>query len=327
MMAPGLTAPLCPVADCRMTMEANPATTALPRAETPGVYAPSVPAPTLSEVRYGSHPRQVLDFWRADSGAPTPLVFVIHGGAWIEGEKERVSRFVAVADLLRAGISVVAINYRFIQHGRDDGLMPPVQAPLHDAARALQFVRHHAPSWNLDKERVAAAGGSAGACASLWLAFHDDQAEPTSADPVSRESTRLHCVAVKWAQTSLDPRQMKQWTPNSSYGGHAFGFDSFEQFLAGRASILPWIKEFSPYELVRSDAPPVYLYYETPPALGQNESDPTHSANFGLKLQEHCRASSVSCELVYPGAPGVRYANPTEYLIARLKGELGSGPA
>lgn len=300
-------------------MEMNPRTTVQANAGIPAVYAPSLPAPTLAEVRYGPHPRHVLDFWRAESARPTPLVFVIHGGAWMEGEKERVSRFVEVAELLQAGISVVAINYRFVQHARSDGLMPPVKAPLQDAVRALQFVRHQAPAWNLDKERVGAAGGSAGACASLWLAFHDDLAQPTSADPVSRESTRLHCVAVKWAQTSLDPRQMAEWTPNSSYGGHAFGFDSFEQFLAERARILPWIREFSPYELVRADAPPVYLYYDTPPALGQNESDPTHSANFGLKLQEHCRASRVPCELVYPGAPNVRYANPTAYLIAGLK--------
>lgn len=79
-------------------MEANPATTPETNVEAPAFYAPSVPAPTLAEVRYGSHLRQVLDFWRADSVAPTPFVFAIHGGAWIEGEKERVSRFVEVAD-------------------------------------------------------------------------------------------------------------------------------------------------------------------------------------------------------------------------------------
>ena len=26
------------------------------------------------------------------------------------------------------------------------------------------------------------------------------------------------------AQTSLDPQELKEWTPNSRYGGHAFGF-------------------------------------------------------------------------------------------------------
>ena len=48
-------------------------------------------------------------------------------------------------------------------------------------------------------------------------------ADPTSDDPVARESTRLTAVAVSGAQTTLDPKQMKEWTPNSHYGAHAFG--------------------------------------------------------------------------------------------------------
>jgi hypothetical protein len=46
---------------------------------------------------------------------------------------------------------------------------------------------------------------------------------PQSADPVAHESTRLFCAAVTGAQTTLDPQQMKEWTPNSRYGGRAFG--------------------------------------------------------------------------------------------------------
>ncbi|MFN9957315.1 MAG: alpha/beta hydrolase, partial [bacterium] len=100
-----------------------------------------------------------------------------------------------------------------------DGVIPPVRGPLHDAARALQFVRSKADEWNIDKTRIAASGSSAGACTSLWLAFHPDLADPNSRDPIARESTRLLCAAVSGAQTTLDPRQMKEWTPNSRYGG------------------------------------------------------------------------------------------------------------
>ena len=50
-------------------------------------YAPNIPKPTHSEVRYGTHERNVLDFWRAESKSPTPLAFVIHGGAWKGGSK------------------------------------------------------------------------------------------------------------------------------------------------------------------------------------------------------------------------------------------------
>lgn len=284
-------------------------------------YAASVPKPTLAGVRYGDHERNILDFWRAQSGTPTPVAFIIHGGGWTGGSKERLDRFADSTALLQAGISVVAINYRYTSQASAAGIEPPVKAPLHDAARALQFVRSKAAEWNLDKARIGAAGGSAGACSSLWLAFHDDLADPKNSDPIARESTRLWCAAVTGAQTTLDPQQMNAWTPNSRYGGHAFGLRDFAAFLAGREKIMPWIAEYSPYALVTRDDPPIYLIYSAPPALGQNQKDPTHTANFGVKLQEHCKATGVACELVYPGAPNVTHATPTAYLIATLKGK------
>jgi acetyl esterase/lipase len=284
--------------------------------------------PTLADVAYGSHERQVLDFYRAKADRPTPVVLFIHGGGWSGGEKTGRTG-PSVKPYLDAGISVVAINYRYVWQAQLTGIDPPVKAPLHDAARALQFVRSKAAEWNIAKERIAASGGSAGACSSLWLAFHDDLADPQSSDPVSRESTRLWCTGVGGAQTSLDPVQVKEWIPNARYGGHAFGFmdpkdvktrdTRFDAFLAARDKLLPTIKEYSPYDLVRAGAPPVYLIYSTAPALGQKQDDPTHSANYGLKLQEKCKSVGVECELVYPGAPEVRHKSVEEFLVKILK--------
>jgi len=291
------------------------------------VKAPVKLPPTLANVAYGEHERQVLDFYKAESSRPTPLLFFIHGGGWVSGDKSGVAN---LDKYLAARISVVSINYRYSTQAQAAGVKPPVQWPLHDAARALQFVRSKAGEWNIDKPRIAASGGSAGACSSLWLAFHDDLADPKSADPVARESTRLWCAAVTGAQTTLDPQQMKDWTPNSRYGGHAFGFmpdpkdtktrdTQFAQFLAARDQILPWIKEYSPYELVSADDPPIYMIYSAPPALGENQKDPTHTANFGVKLQEKLRSVGVECELVYPGAPGVKHPQVLDYLIEKLQ--------
>jgi len=279
--------------------------------------------PTFSDVRYGPHARNVLDFWKADSATPTPWVFVVHGGGWEGASKEAVhDNTLDLNKLLNAGISVVSINYRYTRMAKAEGVEPPVKGPMLDSAKALQFVRSKAKEWNLDKQRVGAAGGSAGGCSSLWLAYHDDLADPKSADPIARESTRLFCAAVKAPQTTLDPKQMKEWTPNSTYGGHAFGLNAFDQFLGSREKIMPWIKEYSPYELANAGDPPVYLFYETPPNLGRQEIDPTHTANFGVKLQEHCATNQIPCELVYPGAPDVKHPTLTDYLIATLKSDL-----
>ncbi len=279
-------------------------------------YGEGVPVPTHSTVRYGEHAKHILDFWKAESAKPTPLVFVIHGGGWKGGSKERLSRFADCQALLDAGISVVAINYRLMAH--TEGVVPPVKAPLHDAARALQFVRSKAKKWNIDPVRIGLAGGSAGACSSLWLTYHDDMADPDSDDPVARQSTRVACAAVGGAQTSLDPKQMKEWIPNIRYGGHAFGKQDFNQFLADRESILPWIAEYSPCALVTKDDPPAAIFYKGAPSMGEAQKNATHSANFGIGLQQRCRELGVKCDVSYPGGPEMA-ETPTEYLIKTLK--------
>ncbi|MGC3967541.1 MAG: alpha/beta hydrolase [Pirellulales bacterium] len=284
---------------------------------------PRADPPTLADVAYGPHPKQVLDFYKAESKTPTPVLFYIHGGGWRAGSK---NSFVAKA-YLAAGISVVSVEYRFVHEAGD--VTPPVKAPLHDAARALQFVRSKAAEWNIDKTRIAASGGSAGACSSLWLAFHDDMADPKSDDPVGRESTRLLCAAVQGAQTTLDPKQIREWMPNGTYGAHAFYSStpdkrtsaSFDQFLAEREKLLPWIAEYSPYALVTSDDSPVALYYNGPPAMGQKTKDPTHSANYGLPLQDKCKSVGVQCDLIYPKTPEEKPQNPQAYLIEKLTGK------
>jgi len=287
----------------------------------------AAPRPTLADVLFGRHSLQTLDFYRANSSQVVRLVFFVHGGAWLGGDK------ATIPDLdryLATGVSVVSINYRFSNEAQLANVRPPLQWPMQDVAYALQFVRMKAREWTIDKTRIGASGSSAGACSALWLAYHDDLADRGSADPVLRESTRLCCVAVTDAQTTLDPQQMKAWTPNSRYGGHAFGFMSdpkntqtcngrFAEFLAAPDEILPWIEEYSPFYHVSADDPPTYLFYAAPPAVGQFQKDPTHSANFGVKLQEKLRGVGIECELVYPGATGVQHPGVCDYLIKRLK--------
>ena len=305
----------------------KPAPAPAPAPEKP--KAPALPTPTEANVHYGDHERQVLDFYKAKTAKPAPVLFFIHGGGWTAGDKSGVTG-PSVKAFLDAGISVVSINYRYVWQAIKAGEKTPVSWPLQDAARALQFVRSKATEWNIDKQRISASGGSAGACSSLWLAFHKDLADPKSKDPVARESTRLWSAAVVGAQTSLDPVELKEWTPNSRYGGHAFGFMNpddiksrdtrFAEFAEHRDELLPMIKEYSPIALATDKAPPIYLIYSSAPAIGKEQKDPTHTANYGVKLQEKLKSLDVPCELVYPGAPDVKHKDANAFLIADLKG-------
>ena len=283
----------------------------------PAPTRPPLP-PTAENVAYGDHPRQKLDFYQAESRGPTPLVVFIHGGGWVNGDKYGVSAGM-VKQLQAAGISVAAINYRFIAQADEAGIKPPVKWPLEDAARALQFLRSKSGEWNIDKTKVGATGGSAGACSSLWLAFHDDMAKPDSPDPIARESTRLTCAAVNGAQTSLDPKQLREWMPNMTYGGHAFGFkgvqgrdSAFQVFYDHRDEVLPWIKEYSPHEHAGPGDPPVFLDYPAQnklAVLGEEQTDPTHSAVMAIPLVEKLKSSGDEAHLSYPGHKDPEYAH------------------
>ena len=165
--------------------------------------------PTYANVKYGSHEheRNSMNVWLAESDEPTPVLFMFHPGGFRSRPISKIAPIGAQVhrSALAAGISVVAPTYRHT-----------APAPFHDAARALQFVRNKASEWNLDKQRIASTGSSSGGCLSLWLAFHDDMAKPRSKDPIARESTRLTCVAVTQAVTSVDPRFIRDLMPGSN---------------------------------------------------------------------------------------------------------------
>ena len=290
---------------------------------------PDRPAPTVADYVYANDSeRQRFDFWQAKSDEPTPVVLLIHGGGWTSGDKSSYGTNM-IQPFLDAGISVAAINYRFIPQAMEQKVEPPVKACLYDAARALQTIRSKAKDWNVDPKRVGATGGSAGACTSLWLSLHDDIADLKSGDPILRESSRLACAAVLGAQTSLDPQELRQWIPNAEYAGHAFGFwaqgrtrpEQFELLLANREKVLPWIKEYSPIEHVSSDDPPIYLDYpnqKQPPKIGQEEGDPTHSAMYGVQLKQRLDKAGVEAIVSYPGNADEKYGSVVKFLIAKL---------
>jgi acetyl esterase/lipase len=279
---------------------------------------PAVPI-TAADVSYGPHERNVLDFWKAKSNTPTPLVFCIHGGGWQNGDKNNF--YGGVKKFLDNGISVVSINYRLMAQANAQKVTPPVKAPLEVAARALQFVRSKAAEWNIDKKKIGATGGSAGGCSSLWLAFHDDMADPKSADPVARESTRLYCAAVNGAQVELDPKVVREWLPNYTYGAHAFGLKNLDDVEKQRDKLSTWIKEYSPIAHVTKDDPPIGLYYTgvVGAKVGESHPDPTHSPILGLKLAEKLKA--VGVDVVFHSATEPNKDLPTSqaYLIDRLK--------
>src|SRR5688572_30056260 len=278
--------------------------------------APPLPAPTHANVSYGPHERNVLDVWLAKSDKPTPLVVHIHGGGWLGGDKKSTAAST-VKFMLDHGVSVAAINYRY-------STIAPLPAPVHDAARAIQFLRSKAGEWNFDKTRVAAFGGSAGACTSLWLNYHDDLADPKSTDPVARESSKL-CAAVGFSgQTSIDPKTIVPWVGeqvmNHAMISRGVGAKDGPDALARYQEFQALYQEFSAYSHVdKNDAPVLLVYPKDGPVPAPDPGAAIHHANFGKKLKEKADSVGAPATLQIGGAKTPGFVDPNEFLLRYLK--------
>lgn len=175
------------------------------------VELPGIAADYAEDVRYGEQDRNVFDIYLPDCDAPTPLVIYIHGGGFTGGDKSSAnSNGDAIRELLQSCVAYATINYTLLQvPSAAQGTSSIVEqggvlTSLEDTARALQFMRYHFASLNLDPENVAVYGVSAGAGAGLWLGTHDDLADPANEDPVLRESTRVKAVGALATQSTYD---------------------------------------------------------------------------------------------------------------------------
>lgn len=272
-------------------------------------------APTHANVAYGPHERNVLDFWKAEGDGPRPLLVHIHGGGWVTGDKKQDTS--AIQPYLAKGISYASINYRLTPGS-------PLPAPVHDAARAIQFLRTKAADWNIDTKHIALTGGSAGACSSMWLLLHDDLANPKSDDPVLRESTRVCAAAVSAGQTSIDPKVIEGWLgPNvlkHRMINMAVGETTIEGALKNYDQYHDLYVEFSPYNHVDANDPPLFMTYGNDMTLPSKDAGHgIHHPVYGIKLKEKSDSAGHECHLLVPGtSKSDKYANANAFLLAKL---------
>lgn len=251
--------------------------------------APAAPAPTFTDVHYGPAERNVLDFWRAKSDQPTPVVIYIHGGGFISGDKSKARDERMIQQCLDAGVSFAAINYRYLD------ATAPMQNVLRDCARALQFIRSKSAEWNVDKARIASYGGSAGAGASLWLSFHDDLADPKNADPILRESSRLVCAGAMSPQFSYD---FLKWTDvfgtaavdrfKGRYGDpQLYGFANADDLKSPAGAKVR--ADCDMVGLISKDDVPVFISSSLPNLDLENTNQFLHHPKHAQLLYDRCR--------------------------------------
>lgn len=281
-------------------------------------------APTHVDVRYGPHERNVLDLWLASPDQPTPLVIYIHGGGFRGGDKNKVGSHL-IQQMLAEGISVASINYRLTTQGLLAEGPNQYPAPMHDGARAIQFLRHHAAAYNLDKTRFAATGGSAGGCMLMWLGFHPDLAQPDHCDPILRESSRLQALAPRGGQTTSHGPTYLEW-----FGVESLNMSKQKGIVQPSSEAPPPSEEklalgldASPITHLSKDDPPIYLQYGTANTPVTEETlwgVWVHHPILGIKLQEAMQAKDMECYLEYRDGPPIpEYESQNDFIIKKLK--------
>ena len=248
---------------------------------------------TLKDVVYGKIGERelTLDAYLWDGATLAPAVVYIHGGGWRNGDKSRLPDFLQEA-LFKSGISLISISYRL----SGEAVHP---AQVRDVTRAIQFVKHNASPWHIQKDRIAVMGGSAGAHLALWIGLHPDLARPHSGDPVERESTRVAAIVNYYGPTNF--HLLKTMEHGHPAYREVFGFKPGTP--ASRIGD-ERLTMFSPITYVSPDDPPVFTYHgkadQTVPIV--------HAEQLIAKLKEN--GVVVENYLVEKAGHGLGNANP-----------------
>ena len=132
----------------------------------------------LKNLPYGRDPAQSFDVYLPPNARNSPVIFMVHGGAWAIGDKA-MGRVVdaKVARWVSRGFIFVSTNYRMLP-----AAAPDVQ--LRDVALAVATAQHKAAEWGGDPQRFILIGHSAGAHLVALLAATPHPAYAPAMKPV-----------------------------------------------------------------------------------------------------------------------------------------------
>tara|TARA_R110002096_G_scaffold173997_4_gene349576 strand:- start:13223 stop:14338 length:1116 start_codon:yes stop_codon:yes gene_type:complete len=170
----------------------------------------------LSDLDYAGNdnPKQKLDLYlpKELGDDPLPVVCWIHGGGWKAGDKSNGTK---VARLATTGsYAGVSIGYRLSTEA-------PWPAQIHDCKAAIRWIRANAEKYNLDPDRIAVWGSSAGGHLVAMLGVSHGVADlEGTIGPHTGQSSDVACVVDYYGPTELltmndHPSKIDHNAPNS----------------------------------------------------------------------------------------------------------------
>jgi hypothetical protein len=277
------------------------------------------PPPAFENVSYGPHTNQLLDVYLPPGDGPFGVV-VCYGAIWIPKKGVPGHGFEV---FFPKQIAMVAVQTRGMNLAMNEKASPPVSYVLNDARRALKFIQHHAREWKLDVNRIGTFGGSQATIPSFYAALTACKADPSSDDPVERESVRVRAIGFWRGPGSIDPKRLMEWNPGVEWGAPAWG-GTVADTLKRYNELHPVISKWSPEYFVTKDTPPMYIENEwgltkpDDPKITQANYQ-THSPLWGIGLNKYVEQHGVTCYQKYPGHPSEKYTDLWDFMAKKLQ--------
>lgn len=251
---------------CSGLVHAQPATR--PAATPPATTRPA--STVTKDVVYGEvgGVKLRLDASVPAGSGPFPAVVLVHGGAWKYGDK---NNFVSLFDpLTHAGYAWFSINYRLAPKH-------PFPACADDVETAMKWVKQHAKDYNIDPDRVALLGESAGGHLVELVAARSDK------DSAARPAA----VVAMYAPSDLPALAVSAEAHGMVIGpilAAVFGRDTLDE------KTQQLLRDASPLTYVKAGLPPFLLLHGT--------ADQLVPMSQSTAFQTACRAVGVPCDLV-----------------------------
>lgn len=265
----------------------------------------SIPLADISHVRrkwldipYATlSPTQQLDIYLpAEGDGPFPVFLHIHGGAFAIGDKRDI-QVISSLKGLKKGYAVVSVNYRL----SGEAVFP---ASVKDVKAAIRWLRANGRQYQLDPERIAAFGGSAGGNLAAMICVTSGV---TEFDDPSLGNLEYPCnvqAAVDWFGPT-DFLEMDAQLEQSGYGplNHGDADSPESRYLGAKLADVPAKVEIA--------NPMTYIHKKMPPILIQHGRldilvPVQQSMIFAEKLEKYVSADRFEFDIL----EGAGHADP-----------------
>lgn len=218
-----------------------------------------------------------MDVYRPDPAKkPFAAVVVIHGGAWMGGQRQDMAALAQ--KISQRGMLAATVSYRLAPKS----VWP---AMLDDVQTAVRYLRANAKKYNIDPKRIGAAGASAGGHLALMLGVRDTRDTGTPFYP--KFSSKVSAVFDIFGPTDFNdfPKD----------------FDGMFALVLGkpRSQAVAEIRDASPITFVDKHSAPVFIY--------QGMNDPLVNFNQSKKLEALYKKLGLKVEAVYLEGIGHEY--------------------